>query len=432
MPKTLDDALVYFLRSDASLHSEGVCDGDLLSRIIEQRDEIAWDALARRHGPMVWGVCRRILGHTQDAEDAFQATFIVLVRRATSIRPRSGVANWLYGVARQTAVKAKAMAVRRGVRERQVPVLPEVGVVEPARDDDLRLLLDRELNRLPDKYRAPIVLCDLEGRTFKDAARELGWPEGTLSGRLSRARKMLADRLTRAGAVLSAGPVVLGIGEAATAGGVPTRLVASTVTAGWQLAGGQTMTGLTPAAAALTQEVLRTMLIPKLKLVASVLLVGGLMLTGVATLARQPGVTPEEPTKADARPPKAGDGPKDQPPKGRPGGDTKIKELQKERLALLRQIADQVVAANKGGQVPLATVLEAQREVIAAELELCGTNKERIAVLEKKVELAREIEKTTARGVEARTVSGTDLLKAQASRLDAEIELEKVKAAPAK
>ena len=146
----------------------------MLSRLIERRDEVAWDALVRRHGPMVWGVCRRILGHTQDAEDAFQTTFIVLVRRAGSINPRNGVANWLYGVARQTAVKARATAARRGAREKQMPVLPEVGAADPA-PDELRSLLDRELSRLPDKYRAPLVLCDLEGKTFKDAARELGW-----------------------------------------------------------------------------------------------------------------------------------------------------------------------------------------------------------------------------------------------------------------
>ncbi|MBA4062552.1 MAG: hypothetical protein C0501_02375 [Isosphaera sp.] len=428
VPKMLDDILVYLLRSDALVHSEGVRDGDLLSRLIERRDEVAWDALVRRHGPMVWGVCRRILGHTQDAEDAFQTTFIVLVRRATSINPRSGVANWLYGVARQTAVKARATAARRGAREKQMPVLPEVGVADPA-PDELWMLLDRELSRLPEKYRAPIVLCDLEGKTFKDAARELGWPEGTLSGRLSRARKLLADRLTRAGVVLSASIAGLGVGEVASGGDVPPPLVTSTITAGWRVAAGQPMSGLAPAVAALSQEVLRAMFIPKLKLVACVLLVGGMLLTGVAISARHSGTAPDEPKKASpSDPPKAGNIPQDPPPKDQPGGNAKIRELQKERLAVLRQIADQTNTAYKGGQVPLTTVLEAQREVNAAELELCETHKERLIFLEKKVELAKDTEKNTEKLVQAHTAPQAHLLRARANRLQAEIELEKEKA----
>ncbi|MBX9626082.1 MAG: sigma-70 family RNA polymerase sigma factor [Gemmataceae bacterium] len=428
MAKTLDDILVYLLRSDALRHSEGVPDGDLLGRFIERRDEVAWDALVRRHGPMVWGVCRRILGHTQDAEDAFQTTFVVLVRRAASISPRGGVGNWLYGVARQTAVKARATAARRGARERQVAVLPEPGVTDPP-PDDLRPVLDRELGRLPDKYRAPIVLCDLGGKTFKDAARELGWPEGTLSGRLSRARKLLADRLTRAGAVPPAGVAVLGVGEAA-GGDVPPPLVTSAITAGWRVAAGQPMSGLAPAVATLTEEVLRAMFIPKLKLVAGVLLVGTMTLTGVAISARHSGSAPDEPKKANPpEPPKAANAPQDPPPRGQPGGNAKIRELQQERLALLQQLADWMTEAYKGGQVPLTTVLEAQREVNAAELELCETHQERLAVLERKAELAKEIEKNTEKSVQAHSVPRANLLKARANRLQAEIELEKEKAA---
>lgn len=427
--KTLDDILLFFLRSDALSHAEGVSDGELLSRFVESRDEVAWDALVRRHGPMVWGVCRRVLGHTQDAEDAFQTTFIVLVRRAASVRPSGGVGNWLYGVARQTAVKAKALAVRRATREKQVVALPEVGVTGPEPEGGVRQVLDRELGLLPDKYRAPIVLCDLEGKTFKDAARELGWPEGTLAGRLSRARKLLAERLTRAGAVSSAGLVVLGLSEAASAGPVPPSLVTSAITAGWQVAAGEPAFGLSPAVVALTQEVLRAMFIPKLKLLAGVLLVGAMTLAGAAISARHPGAAPDEPKKSavPTSPSKGGDALGD-PAKDGPGGNTKVRELQKERLALLRQLADQLTAANKRGETSVASVLEAQREVLAAELELCETGKERFAVLEKRVELAKEIEKATEKAVEARAVSAADLLRAKANRLQAEIELEKAKA----
>src|SRR5262249_26019760 len=159
-----------------------------------------------RHGPMVLGVCRRVLDHAHDAEDAFQATFLVLARKAASIVARDTVGNWLYGVAYRTAHKARVAAARRRLKERQMS-RPE------ALDEDvwreLRPVLDQELNRLPEKYREPVILCDLEGQTRKEAARRLGWPEGTLSGRLSRARVLLAKRLARHGLTLSGGAMAV-------------------------------------------------------------------------------------------------------------------------------------------------------------------------------------------------------------------------------
>src|SRR5262245_38807267 len=148
---------------------------------------------------MVWGVCRRVLRDHHDAEDAFQATFLVLARRADSVVPREKVGNWLYGVAYQTATKARATRARRRVREGQVPDAPEPEAASRVPREELCELLDRELSRLPDKYRTPIVLCELEGKTHGEAAEQRGWPIGTVSGRLSRARAMLAERLTRAG-----------------------------------------------------------------------------------------------------------------------------------------------------------------------------------------------------------------------------------------
>ena len=163
--------------------------GNCWSSSSASKDEAAFEALVRRHGPMVLGVCRRVLRNHHDAEDAFQATFLVLVRKAASIVPREMVANWLYGVAYRTALKARSMIARQRVRERQVTEMPEPEAAEP--DDcwrDLQPLLDQELSRLPDKYRVPIVLCDLEGKTGKEAARQLGWPEGTVASRLARGR----------------------------------------------------------------------------------------------------------------------------------------------------------------------------------------------------------------------------------------------------
>jgi RNA polymerase sigma factor (sigma-70 family) len=135
----------------------------------------------------VWGACRRILANHHDAEDAFQATFLVLVRKAASIRPREMVANWLYGVARQTAFKARATIARRQACERQVMSMPEPAGTAPDFWPDLQPLLDQAVGRLPDKDRAAIVLCDFESKTRKEATRQLKIPEGTLSSRLTAA-----------------------------------------------------------------------------------------------------------------------------------------------------------------------------------------------------------------------------------------------------
>jgi RNA polymerase sigma factor (sigma-70 family) len=260
----------------------GLTDGQLLEDYISRRDEAAFAALVRRHGPMVWGVCRRVLSNYHDAEDAFQATFLVLLRKAVSIAEKELLANWLYGVAHQTALKARATAARRKVRERQVTEMPEP---EEARQDlwhDLQPLLDQELSRLPAKYRVPVVLCDLEGKTRKEAAQQLGWPEGTVAGRLARARAMLASRLTRYGVVPSSGALVTMLAQEASAR-VPASVVSSTINAARLLAAGHVAAGvISTKVATLTEGVLKAMLLSKLTgvlvvpvLVAAVLLGGG-------------------------------------------------------------------------------------------------------------------------------------------------------------
>ena len=178
--------LVEQLRRGALLRDGGgLTDGQLLDYYLSRREPAAFEALVRRHGPMVWGVCRRLLRRHHDAEDAFQATFLILFRKAASIMPREMVANWLHGVAYHTARKASATAARKSARERQVADMPEPQVEEDVWRD-LQPLLDAELQRLPEIYRAAIVLCDLEGKTHKQAARQLNCPQGTLSARLAR------------------------------------------------------------------------------------------------------------------------------------------------------------------------------------------------------------------------------------------------------
>ncbi len=276
----------------------GLTDGQLLERYISSRDEAALAALVNRHGLMVWGVCRRVLGDYHDAEDAFQATFLVLVRKATSVRPREMVANWLYGVARQTALKARATVGTRRGRERQVEDMPEPAVAEHAGWDELLPVLDVELSRLPDKYRAVVVLCDLEGKSRKEAARQLGVPEGTVAGWVARARVMLANRLTRRGVTLSGGALAAILSQNVTSAGVPASVVSKTIKVASLLAAGQATTGvISVTVAALTEGVLKAMFLSKLKAVVGVLM-AAMCLIGIGT-AVVLGQQPDSPKKPD-------------------------------------------------------------------------------------------------------------------------------------
>jgi RNA polymerase sigma factor (sigma-70 family) len=179
----------------AALGTDAATDGELVGRWAAGADPDALEALVRRHGGMVFGVCRRALGNTPDADDAFQSTFLVLVRKAHTLARPEQVAGWLHGVALRVATKARAERGRRQQREGTI-----VDVPAPDRPDDttdLRRVLDEELDKLPEKYRLPIVLCELEGRTLEEAAKLLGWPKGTVAGRLSRGRELLRQRLSR-------------------------------------------------------------------------------------------------------------------------------------------------------------------------------------------------------------------------------------------
>jgi RNA polymerase sigma-70 factor (ECF subfamily) len=260
-----------------------------LERFIARHDGAAFEALVRRHGPLVWRVCRGILRNHHDAEDAFQATFLVLARNAPTIMPRGMLLNWLYGVARQTATKAKHVAVKRGVREHHVMVLPELEADPQPIGNDLHDALDEELSRLPAAYRAPIILCHLEGKAHQEAATQLGWPVGTLSGRLSRARRMLAERLSRRGFILPSGSLAVLSSWRAASASVPTSLVNATVMA----AGGSTVVpvthGLVSAeVAVLAKGVLKTMLLSKIKTRSLLLLLGAAIGIGLIAHSAEP------------------------------------------------------------------------------------------------------------------------------------------------
>jgi RNA polymerase sigma factor (sigma-70 family) len=263
-------------------------DAGLLARFLAGRDEAAFEALVRRHGPMVLGVCRRVLGNAHDAEDAFQATFLVLARKGASVRVGGSVGSWLYGVARRTALHARRVDARRRARESGVMHRQETAAADPW--DGLREALDVELERLPEKYRTAVVLCDLEGRPRREAARQLGVPEGTLAGRLATARRLLARRLARHGVSLPAGALAAALAGGAAA--VPPPLVAATVRAA---------AGVAPApVAALAGGVLKMMLVARLKPAAWAFLAAVSVSAGAVGLTSSRAQSPADPLVGSA------------------------------------------------------------------------------------------------------------------------------------
>jgi RNA polymerase sigma factor (sigma-70 family) len=257
-------------------------DAELLERFVTRQEESAFEAVVRRHGPMVLGVCRHLLQDAHDAEDAFQATFLVLVSKAASIRNRTLLANWLYCVAYRVATRARSQAARRRARQTQGV---EMVAAEPPPEGvgpELRPALYEELNRLPEKYRAPVVLCYMQGKTNTEAARQLAWPVGTVKGRLNRARTLLRTRLARRGLALSAGALAAALTQQPAAA-VPAALLSATVKVGLLVAAGQTAAaGLVAAqASSLSRGVLRTMYLTRLMIACTVLL--GVSVIGAGT-----------------------------------------------------------------------------------------------------------------------------------------------------
>jgi RNA polymerase sigma-70 factor (ECF subfamily) len=216
---------------------------------------------------MVLAVCRRVLRDTNDADDAFQATFLVLVRKAASIAKPELLGNWLYGVAYRVAIKARANAARRSEYERRARAMPLVDPLLDVTGRELRTVLDAEMNRLPEKYRAPLVLCYLEGKTNEEAARQLGWPTGSMSGRLARAREMLRKRLVRRGLGLSTGIFAMLLSKNSAAAAVPAALLGHTVRGAVLFTNPTTATAsaISPSVWTLTQDVLEAMRLSALK-----------------------------------------------------------------------------------------------------------------------------------------------------------------------
>ncbi len=263
-------------------------DRDLLAQFVARHDEAAFTALVHRHGPMVFGVCRHLLRDRHAAEDAFQATFLVLVQRAGAIRDPRALGNWLYGVAYRVAARARGRAARRQVYEQRGADM--AAEVTPNTIDlhELRPVLHDELNRLPEMLRAPVVLCYLEGQSRETAARQLRTTTGAIRSRLARARDRLRGRLTRRGWVLPAGFVTAVLAPGSLCAAVPPALAADTVRAAVQVAAGQAAAAVVSTqAAAFTEGALQTMTMTKIKLAGLVMLLGCLLGLGTTWLVAE-------------------------------------------------------------------------------------------------------------------------------------------------
>ncbi|HEX3148005.1 MAG TPA: sigma-70 family RNA polymerase sigma factor [Gemmataceae bacterium] len=267
-------------------------DREALRAFVAHKDEAAFTVLVNRHGPMVLAVCRRILHHAQDAEDACQATFLVLARKAASIGRSDALGSWLHGVAYRIALRARRDAGRRRAREQQAATSVGTDPTEAIAWRDVQVFLEAEIARLPERYRAAFVLCHLEGRSRIEAAADLGIEENTLSSRLARARERLRWRLARRGVHLPALLAAAALADSATGSAIPTELVQSTVQAAIPFAARLPVTSVSKFTLQLTNGAMPTMAITKIKWAVGAMALSGVLVAGTWGAGQGPGGPP--------------------------------------------------------------------------------------------------------------------------------------------
>ncbi len=297
MTTTQASTVLRRLRRLVAPPADPTADADLLARFVAARDEAAFAELVRRHGPMVLRVCRGVLRDGHDADDVFQATFLVLARKAAAIRKGDSVASWLYGVATRAAVQARADASRRRRHEQRASAMPPSDPTLDLTVRELHAILHEELHRLPEKYRAPLVLCYLEGLTQEEAGRRLGWSKGATRGRLDRGRERLRMRLAQRGVELTA---VLGMASVGGAASAAPALMVSAVRGALSSLSDGAASGAVPAkAAAIAEGVIRAMFAERIRNVSAVVLAVLVFAAGAGTLTRR--ALAESPQDASAK-----------------------------------------------------------------------------------------------------------------------------------
>jgi RNA polymerase sigma factor (sigma-70 family) len=418
-----------YLQKVAAPDGGGTSDGDLLRRFVARRDESAFAALVERHGPLVLGVCRRVLQNPSDAEDAFQAAFIVLACKARSISQPDLLSSWLYRVAYRTALRAWAASAARKDRQALVGDVAVAPMAPDADWADLRPVLDEEIERLPTKYRVPFVLCYLEGRTNDEAARRVGCAKGTIGSRLAWARQRLRSRLVRRGVTLPAGLLATALTSEALSAAVPPSLANVAVGMAMSFRSGPALAvTASTAGATLAKGVLRAMFLTRLRTLTIWLTVLGLVGAGTGFYFAQPGAdAQQQPPAVGGSEPKA-----PQPPAAGSDGDA-AKKLQ-ELLTQRRDVATLTFNARRerllngqltGGDEGLHA---AALRLVQAELDLCRDRAARIKVCEIHLSRMREIEQIALAQVTAGKIFAADGAVAEYSRLDAEIRLQREKA----
>ena len=263
---------------------EKLKDEELLARFFKTSEEGAFSAIVARYGSLVYGVCKRVLGNATDAEDAFQATFLVLVKKGAHLQQPGRLANWLYGVAFRTANHVRSKRAQRARVEKEASAMPAKSDLTDMNYEQLWNVLDEEINQLPPKYALPLVLCYLEGKTNAEAATQLGWPEGSMSRRLSRAKDMLRSRLSKRGMAMSVVLLAAAMFARPASACAPAQLVASTVEAGTMVAqGARLIDVVSPFAAKVVEEMALT-LTGGYKLVASLVVAAASLFVASSTV----------------------------------------------------------------------------------------------------------------------------------------------------
>jgi len=437
--RAIEGVLRYIRKIAPAPEEAALGDGALLERFVARRDEAAFEALLQRHGPMVLGVCRRMLDDPYAVDDAFQVTFLVFLQKAHSLRRQNLLGNWLYGVAYRTSLKARSLAARRRLREQPLPdaSAPETGDEVAWRD--LRPVLDEEISRLPLRYRQPILLCYLEGKTVTEAARQLGWPAGSVAGRLARAKERLRERFIKRGITLGAGLLGDALPDklsACTSADLMARtaqqamlfLEASAVNSGT----------LSPSALALMEGVTQAMFMHKVK-IAVVCLVAGVILSGGAlSFAQRAGK--EAPVKQGEAARPAEPPPDDDRDKlvilGR---DKAIALLQTSGLSdrMKALLTERFEAAETEtilrwqrfirGNETLDSLLGASLRLLEAERELSARKTDQLVSLNNHLRLVQNVERITQLKFDAGAAAPQDLNQARFYRVQAEILLERAK-----
>jgi RNA polymerase sigma factor (sigma-70 family) len=412
-----------------NLFADGTCTGvkdeQLLARFLAGRDESgeqAFQVLVTRHGPMVVSVCRKILDDPADVHDAFQAVFMVLANRAGSIRNRESIGSWLYGVAIRVASRVRATRIRRAIRDRRVNQVAEslAAADSDARDEssaernDSALVVHQELNRLPDKYRAPIVLCYLEGLTHDEAAAQLSWPVGTVRSRLSRGRDRLRDRLSRRGVT---GPAVLaplaGDPIATTVSSEVAASVARVASLVWQSRTATALAGVS-SSIRLADGVLRAMMFKKLIVAVCVLVSLGSIGAGggIFLVRRTHAQDPEAPETRSTRstPPAVAKAPEVDP-------------LIKRLIEAARARLDAQRAYYEEGRITIDRYVDAASSLQVAELLAATTDAERLAIKNRHLELLKAIENREKTELAAGRGTIADVSEATLRVVQAEVDL---------